>query len=436
MKRRWPSVLMVGSTRLGLRKLIDLLSKAVEAEVHHSGDITLVIIRGRYTYTVRERAAVPEDAIAVIADKVVARELEYLINDSATAVERPLVIRSLEEGQVSTDGLSYDVKGRVMKGLLEHQQSNDGIFYDTSERTLKTFEEVQSTEESSTHLTFSRQSTSTNEYLFTDEVSCGESAALHSSFVEGLAPEDAFSYETSTVVRLDFDESAPASESISVVTPTVQRLAFHEKQASDDIPAGYVPQGDETLVIRAFADSVYASDRLLYQKGAYSALAEEQASVDSISIEIEQAIIAWPMFHHDPQHTGVADAHNVIYVGSDDYYLHALNPDGSLKWKYQTGSIVNSSPAVAPDGTIYVGSSDYYLYALNPDGSLKWKYQTGIGCGLPRPSSKGGGERWCISAQGVGRSLRPAPSSSTAGFTARTAPTSWTTSSTTTWPAT
>ena len=346
MRRRWPSVLKVGSTRLGPRKLIDLLSKAVEAEVHHSGDITLVIIHGRYTYTVRERAAVPEDAIAVIADEVVARELEYLINDSATAVERPLVIRPLEEEQASTDGLSYDVKDRVMKGLSEHQQSNDDIFYDTSECTLKAFGEVQPSEESSTHLTFSRQSVGADGYLFTDEVSYEEWAALHSSFVEGLTPEDAFGYETSTVVRLDFDESAPASESISSVTSTVQRLTFYERQASEDIPAGYVPQGEETLVIRAFADSVYASDRLLYQKGALSTLAEEQASVDSIVIEVGQAIGVWLMFHHDLQHTGVADAHNVIYVGSGDNYLHAINPDGSLKWKYGTGGYVNSSPAV------------------------------------------------------------------------------------------
>jgi len=51
--------------------------------------------------------------------------------------------------------------------------------------------------------------------------------------------------------------------------------------------------------------------------------------------------------------------------------------DGSLKWKYQTGGPVKSSPAIGSDGTIYVGSDDGSLYAINPDGSLKWKYQTG-----------------------------------------------------------
>jgi len=49
---------------------------------------------------------------------------------------------------------------------------------------------------------------------------------------------------------------------------------------------------------------------------------------------------------------------------------------GSLKWKFETGSYVHSSPAIGADGTIHVGSDDYYLYALNPDGSLRWKFKT------------------------------------------------------------
>jgi outer membrane protein assembly factor BamB len=66
-----------------------------------------------------------------------------------------------------------------------------------------------------------------------------------------------------------------------------------------------------------------------------------------------------------------------IYVGSQDDYVYALNPDGTLKWRYLTGDVVRSSPAIAADGTIYVGSYDNRLYALNPDGTLKWSYLTG-----------------------------------------------------------
>ena len=66
-----------------------------------------------------------------------------------------------------------------------------------------------------------------------------------------------------------------------------------------------------------------------------------------------------------------------VYVGSQDYYLYAINPDGTLKWRYRTGSSIQTSPAIGVDGTVYVGSSDDYLYAINPDGTLKWRYQTG-----------------------------------------------------------
>lgn len=65
-----------------------------------------------------------------------------------------------------------------------------------------------------------------------------------------------------------------------------------------------------------------------------------------------------------------------IYIGSNDNNLYAINPDGTEKWKYLTDADVYSSPAIARDGTIYVGSDDNNLYAINPDGSLKWKYLT------------------------------------------------------------
>jgi len=78
-----------------------------------------------------------------------------------------------------------------------------------------------------------------------------------------------------------------------------------------------------------------------------------------------------------------------IYVGSYDDYLYAINPDGTLKWRYQTGNNVESSPAIGSDGTVYVGSWDHYLYAVNPDGTLKWRYQTES---LIRPSPAIGGD--------------------------------------------
>jgi outer membrane protein assembly factor BamB len=67
-----------------------------------------------------------------------------------------------------------------------------------------------------------------------------------------------------------------------------------------------------------------------------------------------------------------------IYVGSQDSKLNAINSDGTLKWQFTAGDFIDSSPAIGPDGTVYVGSWDNKLYAINPDTGAKiWEFETG-----------------------------------------------------------
>ena len=40
---------------------------------------------------------------------------------------------------------------------------------------------------------------------------------------------------------------------------------------------------------------------------------------------------------------------------------------GDKLWEFETGSYVNSSPAIGSDGTVYVGSEDKKLYAIKTD---------------------------------------------------------------------
>jgi len=65
-------------------------------------------------------------------------------------------------------------------------------------------------------------------------------------------------------------------------------------------------------------------------------------------------------------------------VGSNDNNVYALNTaDGSLVWKYPTGNVVISSPAVV-NGIVYIGSYDSNIYALDAfTGALIWNYTTG-----------------------------------------------------------
>ena len=66
----------------------------------------------------------------------------------------------------------------------------------------------------------------------------------------------------------------------------------------------------------------------------------------------------------------------VVYVGSDDKYLYAINSaTGTKIWRYtyisssgrpiDNGGIIYSSPEISSDGSvIYFGTFDTYLYAL------------------------------------------------------------------------
>ena len=57
--------------------------------------------------------------------------------------------------------------------------------------------------------------------------------------------------------------------------------------------------------------------------------------------------------------------------------MAGMSSSGRLKWIFEPGCAVYSSPALAADGTVYV-SADNTLYALRPaDGSVKWARATG-----------------------------------------------------------
>jgi len=112
------------------------------------------------------------------------------------------------------------------------------------------------------------------------------------------------------------------------------------------------------------------------------------------------------MFRGNPQHTGVVAAsampkggdfihpkwhfqtagrirssaalvNGVVYFGSDDDYLYALQAaDGALVWKLKTAGAVSSSPAVA-NGLVYFMSRDGVFRAVETkSGNVKWTLAT------------------------------------------------------------
>lgn len=65
----------------------------------------------------------------------------------------------------------------------------------------------------------------------------------------------------------------------------------------------------------------------------------------------------------------------IIYTGGDGIY--AINPDGTLRWRFATGGHVSSAPALLPDGTAVAGCQDRMIYAVAPNGAKRWDFKTG-----------------------------------------------------------
>ena len=67
--------------------------------------------------------------------------------------------------------------------------------------------------------------------------------------------------------------------------------------------------------------------------------------------------------------------HNISAITGQQQGISTTN--GLLNWRYTTGDAVLSSPAVA-NGIVYIGSNDSNIYALNATtGAKVWSFRTG-----------------------------------------------------------
>ncbi|MFD2555152.1 beta-alanine-activating enzyme beta-propeller domain-containing protein [Sphingobacterium tabacisoli] len=111
---------------------------------------------------------------------------------------------------------------------------------------------------------------------------------------------------------------------------------------------------------------VLATDGHLYALNAKSGLLRWKYQTEG-----EQVYDSWDYYLSSP----VVDR-GFVYFGSGDRHVYALHADeGSLHWRYKTNGIVHATPAVV-DGSIFIGSFDGFFYCLDPDGKLRWKFNT------------------------------------------------------------
>jgi outer membrane protein assembly factor BamB len=86
----------------------------------------------------------------------------------------------------------------------------------------------------------------------------------------------------------------------------------------------------------------------------------------------------WAFATDDEVHTAPAVANGVVYFGSNDKNLYAVDAaTGRKRWSFPTDNALYSSPAVA-NGVVYVGTHDNNLYALDAaTGEKRWEFATG-----------------------------------------------------------
>ena len=137
-----------------------------------------------------------------------------------------------------------------------------------------------------------------------------------------------------------------------------------------------------------------------------------QASAAQVNSEpgqfvAQSSIDWWPMFHHDPEHTGASSSNGPttnntiwiystggtggsavryspaivdgrVYVWSGDELCCLNASTGALIWHYATyGPVYYSCSPAVWRGIVFVCSGWYWVYALNATtGALRWIYQT------------------------------------------------------------
>ncbi len=75
--------------------------------------------------------------------------------------------------------------------------------------------------------------------------------------------------------------------------------------------------------------------------------------------------------HGGRNSTPIIDASGVTYVGDDQQHFHAVNPDGSLRWRFGSGdglvaSDVDSHAALVPGGVIFGDDAGYLYFIADP----------------------------------------------------------------------
>jgi outer membrane protein assembly factor BamB len=135
----------------------------------------------------------------------------------------------------------------------------------------------------------------------------------------------------------------------------------------------------------------------------------------------------WPMYLHDPQHTGrspyrgpqegkvewlfetgrevysspAIGPDGIVYFSSEDGFLYAVTASGNLRWKVNLGARTDCSPLVTSNGKIYVSSTSDFLFCINIGGQILWQYELSCQTAVTQPTISPNGDIIYLQTSGV-----------------------------------
>lgn len=135
-------------------------------------------------------------------------------------------------------------------------------------------------------------------------------------------------------------------------------------------------QLDSAVISVAYSNKVvYAGTEHgeLYAFDASNANPQQQANSGASTAKARQL---WVYKTGGALNKGVALANDVVYVGSDDHYLHAVDAkSGQGKWAFKAGNAIDTTP-LASNGTVYFAANDNIFYAVNAStGTKVWTFK-------------------------------------------------------------
>ncbi len=157
-------------------------------------------------------------------------------------------------------------------------------------------------------------------------------------------------------------------------TPAVGRQGAVVFGTWDGVVVSLAPNGEFLWLVDPEGNDRFLSSASSLLGGGGHYIGGLSGMVHSISVDpiSGSASLRWSYETGGPVRSSPA-VNEDVFVGSDDGYLYRITKDGDLRWRYRTGGRITSSPYLNSGSDVFVGSEDGYFYALYSNGELWWR---------------------------------------------------------------